>query len=119
MLSGQQMLAKQRAVTGVLASNPASTDVKIESFLVTVAGQPLLDDATLELNVGTRYGFIGQNGSGKTNVLNAIALREVPIPDHIDMYHLHAEAEPTSAPPWRLWWITLPRRSRDWKRRRT
>jgi recombinational DNA repair ATPase RecF len=24
-----------------------------------------------------RLGFIGQNGSGKTNVLNAIALREV------------------------------------------
>ena len=95
LLSGQQMLAKQRAVTGVLASNPTSTDVKIEKFSVTVAGQPLLDDATLELNVGTRYGFIGQNGSGKTNVLNAIALREIPIPDHIDLYHLHAEAEPT------------------------
>jgi ATP-binding cassette subfamily F protein 2 len=95
LLSGQQMLAKQRAVTGVLASNPTSTDVKIEKFSVTVAGQPLLDDATLELNVGTRYGFIGLNGSGKTNVLNAIALREIPIPDHIDMYHLHAEAEPT------------------------
>ena len=95
LLSGQQMLAKQRAVTGVLASNPTSTDVKIEKFSVTVAGQSLLDDATLELNVGTRYGFIGQNGSGKTNVLNAIALREIPIPDHIDLYHLHAEAEPT------------------------
>ena len=95
LLSGQQMLAKQRAVTGVLASNPTASDTKIEKFSVTVAGQPLLDDATLELNVGTRYGFIGQNGSGKTNVLNAIALREIPVPDHIDMYHLHAEAEPT------------------------
>ena len=95
LLSGQQMLAKQRAVTGVLASNPTASDTKIEKFSVTVAGQPLLDDATLELNVGTRYGFIGQNGSGKTNVLNAIALREIPIPDHIDLYHLHAEAEPT------------------------
>ena len=82
-------------MTGVLASNPTSCDTKIEKFSVTVAGQSLLDDATLELNVGTRYGFIGQNGSGKTNVLNAIALREIPIPDHVDLYHLHAEAEPT------------------------
>ena len=95
LLSSQQMLAKQRAVTGVLASNPSSADTKIEKFSVTVAGQCLLDDATLELNVGTRYGFIGQNGSGKTNVLNAIALREIPVPDHVDLYHLHAEAEPT------------------------
>ena len=82
-------------MTGVFASNPTSCDTKIEKFSVTVAGQSLLDDATLELNVGTRYGFIGQNGSGKTNVLNAIALREIPIPDHVDLYHLHAEAEPT------------------------
>ena len=95
LLSHQEMLARQRAVTGVLASNPTSCDTKIEKFSVTVAGQSLLDDATLELNVGTRYGFIGQNGSGKTNVLNAIALREIPIPDHVDLYHLHAEAEPT------------------------
>lgn len=95
MLSSQEMLARQRAVTGVLASQPTSLDVKIDKFSVTVAGQCLLDDATLELNVGTRLGFIGQNGSGKTNVLNAIALREVPVPDMIDLYHLHQEAEPT------------------------
>jgi ATP-binding cassette subfamily F protein 2 len=95
LLSSQQMLAKQRAVTGVLASNPNSCDTKIEKFSVTVAGQSLLDDATLELTVGARYGFIGQNGSGKTNILNAIALREIPIPNHVDLYHLHAEAEPT------------------------
>lgn len=80
MLSGQELLARQRAVTGVLASHPTSLDCRVEKFSITVAGQGLLDDATLELNVGTRYGFIGQNGSGKTNVLNAIALREVPIP---------------------------------------
>ena len=50
---------------------------------MTVAGACLLDDTTLELNVGTRFGFIGQNGSGKTNVMNAIALREIPIPEHM------------------------------------
>ena len=38
LLSSQQMLAKQRAVTGVLASNPSSADTKIEKFSVTVAG---------------------------------------------------------------------------------
>jgi ATP-binding cassette subfamily F protein 2 len=95
VVSSQEMLAKQRAVTGVLASNPSASDTKIEKFSVTVAGACLLDDAVLELNVGTRYGFIGINGSGKTNVLNAIAMREIPVPEHVDLYHLHAEAEPT------------------------
>jgi ATP-binding cassette subfamily F protein 2 len=28
-------------------------------------------------------------------VVQAIANREVPIPDHLDMYHLHQEAEPS------------------------
>jgi Na+-transporting methylmalonyl-CoA/oxaloacetate decarboxylase gamma subunit len=27
--------------------------------------------------------------------MQAIASREVPIPDHLDMYHLHQEAEPS------------------------
>ncbi len=27
--------------------------------------------------------------------VQAIASREVPIPDHLDMYHLHQEAEPS------------------------
>jgi ATP-binding cassette subfamily F protein 2 len=27
--------------------------------------------------------------------VQAIANREVPIPDHLDMYHLHQEAEPS------------------------
>lgn len=28
-------------------------------------------------------------------VLQALASREVPIPDHLDIYHLHQEAEPS------------------------
>ena len=90
VLSSQLLLAKQRSVTGVLASDAKSAmNVRVEKFSLAVAGATLLDDATLDLNVGTRLGFIGQNGSGKTNVLNAIALRELPIPDHFDLYHLH------------------------------
>ena len=42
-----------------------------------------------------RYGLIGTNGSGKTNLINSLALREVPIPEHVDMFHLHREATPT------------------------
>lgn len=38
------------------------------------------------------YGFLGQNGSGKTNFLQCLANREVPIPAHVDLYHLREEA---------------------------
>ena len=51
-------------------------------------------DATLQINYGRRYGFIGSNGSGKTSLLAAIAARELPIPDHVDMWFVHREAEP-------------------------
>lgn len=58
-----------RAVTGVLASHPNSTDVHISSLSLTFHGQELLVDTSLELNSGRRYGLIGLNGTGKTSVV--------------------------------------------------
>lgn len=55
-----------RAVTGVLASHPNSTDVHISSLSLTFHGQELLADTSLELNSGRRYGLIGLNGTGKS-----------------------------------------------------
>ena len=37
----------------------------------------VLQDCSIELTVGRRYGLIGQNGSGKTNFLQVLANREV------------------------------------------
>ena len=48
--------------------------------------------SVLQLNQGCRYGLIGLNGSGKSNVLAALAQRDLPLPSHIDVYHLHEEA---------------------------
>lgn len=57
--------AAARAVTGVLASHPNSTDVHIINLSLTFHGQELLSDTKLELNSGRRYGLIGLNGIGK------------------------------------------------------
>lgn len=94
--AGAQRLAVLDAcsVTGVLASRPLARDVRIEQLTVSLHGRELIQDAVLQLNHGRRYGLIGANGSGKTTLLAAIAARELPIPDHVDIWFLNKEAEP-------------------------
>jgi len=84
-----------RNCTGVLISDPMSKDVKIGGFTLTAWSKELISDSTLEFTIGRRYGLIGANGSGKTTLLKAIANREIPIPEHIDIYLLEEEAPPT------------------------
>ncbi|KAM6281349.1 ATP-binding cassette sub-family F member 2-like [Porphyrio hochstetteri] len=87
--------AAARAVTGVLASHPNSTDVHIINLSLTFHGQELLSDTRLELNSGRRYGLIGLNGIGKSMLLSATGKRELPIPEHIDIHHLSREMPPS------------------------
>lgn len=54
-------------------------------------GHELLADADLEFNFGRRYGLLGPNGCGKSCLLTMLGKREVPIPNHIDIYHLDRE----------------------------
>lgn len=83
-------------ITGNLASQPNSRDMKISEFSITTWGKSLVQDTTLELNFGRRYGLIGQNGSGKSTMLAAIGAKEnLPIPDCIDMWFLDKEAPPS------------------------
>ncbi len=86
-----KLSAEARAVTGVLGVHPKSRDIKIDNMSITFHGFELLQDTSLELNNGRRYGLIGLNGSGKSTLLATIGNREVPIPDHIDIYHLTRE----------------------------
>eukprot|EP01098_Paradermamoeba_levis_P011764 TRINITY_DN506_c0_g2_i1.p1 TRINITY_DN506_c0_g2~~TRINITY_DN506_c0_g2_i1.p1 ORF type:complete len:575 (-),score=154.78 TRINITY_DN506_c0_g2_i1:87-1811(-) len=91
----EQVKISDRSVSGVLSSKDNSRDVKIENFSLSYHGKELISDSTLEINFGRRYGLIGQNGSGKSTLLNAIAAGELPIPSHIDIWHLNEEVEPT------------------------
>ncbi|KAK9829985.1 hypothetical protein WJX72_009031 [[Myrmecia] bisecta] len=85
-----------RTVTGVLTSRPTSRDIKIDGFSMGLNGVELIQDCSIELTIGRRYGLLGANGSGKSNFLACLANREVPIPSHMDLYHLCAEAEPST-----------------------
>lgn len=84
-----------RVTTGVLASIASSRDVKVTSVSLVFHGKVLVQDTTLELNYGRRYGLLGENGCGKSTILKSIAAREYPIPEHIDIYLLNEPADPT------------------------
>jgi ATP-binding cassette subfamily F protein 2 len=69
-----------RVTTGVLSSLKASRDVKITSVSLVFHGRVLIQDATMELTYGRRYGLLGENGCGKSTLMKAIDKREFPIP---------------------------------------
>lgn len=88
-----------RSVTGVLTSEAGNRDVKIGSFSLSAFGKVLIEDTEVELTVGRRYGLIGRNGSGKSQFLKALAYREAPIPEFIDIFYLEHECPPGDKTP--------------------
>lgn len=86
-----RLASEARACTGVLGIHAMSRDMKIDNFSITFYGAVLLEDTKLELSVGNRYALIGPNGCGKSSLLACIGNREVPVQDHIDIYHLDRE----------------------------
>jgi len=84
-----------RNATGVLVSRPQAKDVKIDAFSLSAYGEVLVTDTMIEFTIGRRYGLLGANGSGKSTMLKCLACREVPIPEHIDIWFLDEEAAPT------------------------
>ncbi|KAJ3055837.1 hypothetical protein HK097_009040 [Rhizophlyctis rosea] len=92
---GKIKIENNRSATGVLTSEKNSRDIKIELYSLTFFSQNLVNESTIELNFGRRYGLIGANGSGKSTFLKSLAAREAPIPEHIDIYLLNSEYPPT------------------------
>jgi ATP-binding cassette subfamily F protein 2 len=54
-----------RSGSGVLTSDPKSRDVHVDSYTLSFHGRLLIENASLALNYGQRYGLLGENGSGK------------------------------------------------------
>jgi ATP-binding cassette subfamily F protein 3 len=68
-------------------------DVIVDKFTVGVSGRSLLDDATLRITVGKKYGLIGRNGIGKTVFLHAVARHEIHgIPKHVTIASVEQES---------------------------
>ncbi|KDN47442.1 hypothetical protein RSAG8_03582, partial [Rhizoctonia solani AG-8 WAC10335] len=88
-------IATDRSASGVLASDPKGRDIKIDAFTLSFHGRLLFEGADISLNYGQRYGLMGENGSGKSTFLQSLAERDIEIPDHIDIYLVRGEAEPS------------------------
>ncbi|PVV04126.1 hypothetical protein BB560_001381 [Smittium megazygosporum] len=95
----QLSLHASRTATGVLTSQPRSRDIKIESYSLSYYGRSLIQNSTIELNYGRRYGLIGSNGSGKSTFLMSLGQQDIKLPEQIDSYVLNEEAEPTQLTP--------------------
>ncbi|GLB34405.1 putative ABC transporter [Lyophyllum shimeji] len=88
-------IATERSAAGVLVSDVKGRDVKIDAYTLSFHGRLLIEGATISLNYGQRYGLLGENGSGKSTFLRSIAERDIEIPQHIDIYLVRGEAEPS------------------------
>ncbi|KAF9547320.1 P-loop containing nucleoside triphosphate hydrolase protein [Agrocybe pediades] len=89
------MKITDRSASGVLSSDPKGRDIKIDQYTLSFHGRLLIEGAEIALNYGQRYGLLGENGSGKSTFLQSIAERDIEIPEHIDIYLVRGEAEPS------------------------
>ena len=60
-----------------------SRDIHIEDFDISFGDNILFINASLHLNYGRRYGFVGRNGIGKSTLLKMIGNGSLVIPSHI------------------------------------
>lgn len=70
---------------------PGTTDIHIEGLDLAFGGMTLLEGATLSIPTGRRVGITGRNGCGKTTLMRAIARRELPIPEEMDVVYVEQE----------------------------
>ncbi|KAF4611405.1 hypothetical protein D9613_004310 [Agrocybe pediades] len=80
--------------SGVL-SDPKGCAIKIDQYTLSFHGRLLIEGAEIALNYSQRYGLLGENGSGKSTFLQPIAEHDIKIPEHIDIYLVRGEAEPS------------------------
>lgn len=66
-------------------------DIRIENFDLAYGSKVLLQNSSLVMAFGRRYGFVGRNGMGKTTLLRAISKRDLYIPPQVTVLHVEQE----------------------------
>eukprot|EP00177_Eucheuma_denticulatum_P005541 GFKZ01010072.1.p1 GENE.GFKZ01010072.1~~GFKZ01010072.1.p1 ORF type:complete len:725 (-),score=122.38 GFKZ01010072.1:2206-4380(-) len=78
---------------------PGSLDIHIDGLDLAFGGMTLLEGATLNIPSGRRVGVIGRNGCGKTTLMRAIARRELPLPEGMDIVYVEQEISGSDKTP--------------------
>ena len=75
----------------------SATDIKVHNLTIRAKGKVLLENTTLTVAAGRRYGLVGPNGKGKSTLLRMIARRQVPVPEALDVLLVEQEVVGTDA----------------------
>ncbi|PNW88567.1 hypothetical protein CHLRE_01g034950v5 [Chlamydomonas reinhardtii] len=68
-----------------------ATDVKVQNLTVRAKGKLLLENTSVTIAAGRRYGLVGPNGRGKSTLLRLMAKRQIPVPQGIDVLLVEQE----------------------------
>ena len=68
-------------------------DILVEKIDISYQGNQILENATLNLVSGHRYGLVGPNGCGKSTLLRVLGCHEIPFPSHVDRYYVSHEVD--------------------------
>ena len=76
--------------------NNSNMDIHINGIQLYGGRDELIQDGTLKLVFGTKYGLVGRNGCGKSTLLRAISERVIKLPEFLHIIHVEQEAHPDS-----------------------
>ncbi|KAH9599073.1 ABC-transporter extension domain [Trypanosoma melophagium] len=69
-----------------------STDIRCENIHIHMGKQVLLDNTSLTILTGHKYGLVGRNGTGKTTLLRALTERELEgVSPFVQILHVEQE----------------------------
>lgn len=81
-----------------IGNRTKNKDIHLPNIDVNFGSNRLLSGATLSMAQGRRYGLIGRNGIGKSTLLRHMALREIPIPNHVSILYVEQEVTGDDTP---------------------
>lgn len=69
-------------------------DILVQGVTIIIGGKTLLENQTLKLVRGRKYGLVGRNGIGKTCLINAISRNEIEkFPQGVHILQVEQEIE--------------------------
>ncbi|EGC39977.1 hypothetical protein DICPUDRAFT_52338 [Dictyostelium purpureum] len=110
---GREPPAYVHLKTGEGLRSKIGNDIKFDNLTLSVPGKILLQNASLTLAYGQKYGFVGRNGIGKSTLVKKIAMRdEITIAPHLRV--LYVEQEVTGDDKTPLQCVLSADLERDW-----